>query len=105
MENVPLDVARLYSSVWSVTSWISMCLFTQLIAGLMQFSQGRPKMMLSFLHLIAWNSSLWMTPPIFMNRTTECLIVPASFGDPSMLLTSSGFSSFLRGILFLHEKS
>ena len=99
------DVARSYSSVWLVASWMSTCLFTQLIVGFTQFNQGSPRIMLSFPHLIAWNSSLWIIPPIFMKRVTKYLIFPASFGDPSMLLTSRGFLSFLRGILFLHAKS
>ena len=53
--------------------------------------------------LSAWNSSLWMIPPIWIKRVTECLIVPALL-DPSTLLTVRGFSSFFRGILFLCAK-
>ena len=48
-----LEVARLYSSVWLVASWMSTCLLTQLIVGFTLFNQGSPKMMLSFPHLIA----------------------------------------------------
>ena len=48
-----LEVARLYSSVWSVASWMSTCLLTQLIVGFTLFNQGSPRMMLSFPHLMA----------------------------------------------------
>ena len=48
-----LEVARLYSSICSVASWMLTCLLTQLIVGFTQFNQGSPRMMLSFPHLIA----------------------------------------------------
>ena len=48
-----LEVARLYSSIWSVALWMLMCLLTQLIVGFTQFNQGSPRMMLSFPHLMA----------------------------------------------------
>ena len=105
MVNLPWDIAMLYSSVWSIASWMSMCLFAQFMLGFTQFSHGSPRMMLSFPHFMAWNSSLWTMVPILMNRVTKCLTFPASFGDPSTLLTGSGFSSFLKGILFLFAKS
>ena len=48
-----LEVAWLHSSVWSVASWMSTCLLTQLIVGFTLFNQGSPRMMLSFPHLMA----------------------------------------------------
>ena len=97
MVNLPWDIAMLYS-VWSIASWMSTCLFAQLMLGFTQFSHGSPRMMLSF-------HTSWTMVPIHQNRVTECLNFPASFGDPSMLLTGSGFSSFLRGILSLFAKA
>ena len=83
---------------------MSTLLFFQSMVMFIWFSQGSPKMILSFPHFIVWNSSLWMILPILMNKMTECYIVPASFRDPSTLLTSSGFLSCLRGILILCVK-
>ena len=48
-----LEVARLYSSIWSVASWMSTYLLIQLIVGFTLFNQGSPRMMLSFPHLMA----------------------------------------------------